>query len=69
MFHQRTNYLHHYLLGGHHNCLVTASGAAKCWGYNTYGQLGYQSIYSSETSPVDVTNLDSGVASVAVAYR
>jgi alpha-tubulin suppressor-like RCC1 family protein len=26
--------------GGNHTCGVTAVGAAYCWGFNGYGQLG-----------------------------
>jgi alpha-tubulin suppressor-like RCC1 family protein len=59
---------------GNHKCVVTATGGAKCWGNNTYGQLG-----GSDTSRVgisgpmayqpnatDVVGLASGVKAVAV---
>jgi alpha-tubulin suppressor-like RCC1 family protein len=39
-----------------HNCIVTTSGAAQCWGYNLYGQLGNGST-ANATAPVDVTGL------------
>jgi hypothetical protein len=49
-------------------CAVTASGAAECWGDNTYGQLGNGSIgpAAGSTVPVPVTGLDHGVTAVSV---
>ena len=29
--------------GRHHTCAVVAGGAVKCWGFNSYGQLGNDS--------------------------
>jgi alpha-tubulin suppressor-like RCC1 family protein len=53
--------------GGAHTCAVTTSGAAKCWGYSFWGQLGYgyggTSRYISLT-PLDVSGLMSGVARI-----
>jgi len=48
---------------GSHTCAVQA-GAAKCWGTNGEGELGNGSTTSS-TSPVTVSGLGAGVASVA----
>ena len=50
--------------GGGHSCAVTPTGGAKCWGDNTYGQLG-DGTNLGRTTPVDVTGLTSGVDSVA----
>ena len=48
--------------GTYHTCVVTASGAAKCWGY---GPLGHGDL-SYSTSPVDVTDLTSNVSQISV---
>ena len=50
--------------GAYHTCVVTTSGAARCWGNNDYGQLGDGTTTWRHVF-VAVSGLPSGVASIA----
>ena len=53
--------------GYYHTCVMTTDGAARCWGYNAYNQLGDGS-YTHAPMPVDVTGLGSGIIAIAAGY-
>ncbi|RYE59661.1 MAG: RCC1 repeat-containing protein, partial [Sphingobacteriales bacterium] len=52
-------------VAGSTSCAVLTGGEARCWGRNTNGQIGDGTLVN-KTSPVTVSGLGAGVASMAV---
>jgi alpha-tubulin suppressor-like RCC1 family protein len=50
-----------------HTCALTTTGGVLCWGDDTYGQLG-DSNTTGQTTPVGVTNLTAGIASISAGF-
>ena len=51
-------------LGNFHSCAVLSTGAARCWGLNSYSQLGDGGTTNTHL-PVTVSGLSSGVTSIS----
>ncbi|MEP7198692.1 MAG: RCC1 repeat-containing protein, partial [Chloroflexota bacterium] len=50
--------------GSSHNCLLLSGGAAECWGYNAFGQLGDGTLVD-RAIPVGVSGIAGGGSTIA----
>ena len=53
--------------GGGYTCALTTDGAVKCWGANTWGQIG-DGTTAKRLEPTDVKGLERGVVAIATGY-
>jgi alpha-tubulin suppressor-like RCC1 family protein len=53
-----TDQINELSVGSNHTCATLQSGALKCWGANSYGQLGLGDTLSVGKNPVDLLNLE-----------
>jgi alpha-tubulin suppressor-like RCC1 family protein len=60
--------VHQMAAGGAHTCIITKTGGLRCWGWNSFGQLGNGTMSGVQmftyTPPGDVVGLSSGVVDV-----
>jgi alpha-tubulin suppressor-like RCC1 family protein len=51
--------------GSEHNCALTTAGGIKCWGSNSFGQIGIPTTSTMSASPVSATGATSGISAIS----
>jgi len=55
--------------GDDQTCVVTTTGAARCWGWNFYGQLGNGTYWPGQATTQNAVGLETGVIGIAAAHE
>jgi alpha-tubulin suppressor-like RCC1 family protein len=55
--------------GGHHNCVLLAGGAVRCWGWDGRGQLGDSALRADRAAPAAAVGLETAAVALACGFR
>ncbi len=55
-------------IGNEHTCVLTTNAGVKCWGHNSYGELGMGKDITQSKTPVDIVGIDDNAIAVATGF-